>query len=132
MTDVRCYGRNFTTVCYSLPSLYITMLQVSLILLVTKETGTSMILLFMNSYLVSGCDIDHCDHCDIDHWLVDPQQIDFFCNKSYFTFTITSKKIIINHHRYHHSPSHRPWVRVDLLHAPCDLLGHLWVRYELL
>ena len=66
------------------------MLQVSLILLVTKETGTSMILLFMNSYLVSGCDIDH---CDIDHWLVDPQQIDFFCNKSYFTFTITSKKI---------------------------------------
>ena len=93
MTDVRCYGRNFTTVCYSLPSLYITMLQVSLILLVTKETGTSMILLFMNSYLVSGCDIDHCDHCDdIDHWLVDPQQIDFFCNKSYFTFTITSKK----------------------------------------
>ena len=64
------------------------MLQVSLILLVTKETGTSMILLFMNSYLVSG-DIDH---CDIDHWLVDPQQIDFFCNKSYFTFTITSKK----------------------------------------
>ena len=49
--DARCYGRNFTNVCYSLPSLYITMLQVSLILLVTKETGTCM---------VSGCDIDHC------------------------------------------------------------------------
>ena len=29
--DARCYGRNFTTVCYKLPSLYITMLQVSLI-----------------------------------------------------------------------------------------------------
>ena len=29
--DARCYGRNFTTVCYSLPIHYIGMLQVSLI-----------------------------------------------------------------------------------------------------
>ena len=95
--DARCYSRNFTTVGYSLPSHYIGMLQVSLIHQRNWNVQFYLLCIIIHSLSVR----------DFDYWLVIyPEQIYFYCNKSYLTFTINSK--------YHQSPQMSAFIHLHV------------------